>query len=83
MAGVFVGRIASTLTVAGQATYALPANHISTLHLSYNTTPLRPANVNELAALDDQFRTAQGTPNAWYQDLLGGNVVGVVKVPLS
>lgn len=81
VACVFVGRDASTLTVTGQATYPLPDRHVSTLHMSHLTTPMRPAGTMELEARDEAYQTTQGTPAYWYQDLQGGAQFGVAQVP--
>lgn len=88
IACVFVGRAASTLTVATQATYLLPARHVSTLHISHLATPLRPANRMELEMKDASYQTTQATSDApishWYQDHLGlltGAKFGVTPVP--
>lgn len=81
VACVFVGRQAATLTVPSQATYALPDGHVATLHVSYNTTPLKPAGTLELEARDPSYQTTTGTPDHWYEDLLGSGVVGLCPVP--
>lgn len=81
VACVFVGRSAATLSIAGQATYALPVRHISTLHVSYLVTPLRPAGTMELEALDTTYQTTQDTPERWYQDQLGDGTIGLAPVP--
>jgi hypothetical protein len=85
LACIFVGRVASTLTVATQATYSLPERHVSTLHVSHITQPLRPANTRELEMRNPQFETTLATEAApishWYQDLLGAPKFGVTPVP--
>lgn len=81
VACVFAGRAASTLTVPGQAAYALPPQHIATLEMSYAATSLNPANQLELEARDPNYATAPGAPDSWYQDLLGGAVVALAPVP--
>lgn len=82
VACVFVGRQgALPLTVAGQFNYALPPQHVATLHISYATTPLRPGNQLELEMRDPDFQTAPGTPDHWYEDLLGMEAFGVTPVP--
>ena len=90
IACVFVGRAASTLTVAAQATYLLPARHVSTLHISHSTTPLRPANRMELEMKDASYQTTAATADApvshWYQDHLGlltGAKFGLSPVPAT
>ncbi len=81
IACVFVGRAADTLTVAGQAAYALPDRHVSTLHVSHLTTGMRPASTLELESRDPAYQTAPGTPDHWYEDLQGGMVFSVAPVP--
>ena len=90
IACVFVGRAASTLTVAAQATYLLPARHVSTLHVSHVTRPLRPANRMELEMKDAAYQTTAATADApishWYQDHLGlltGARFGLTPVPAA
>ncbi len=78
---VFVGRQADSLTVPGTASYALPTQHIATLHVSYGTTPLAPANMLELEARDPAFLTTPGTPDHWYEDLIGLATVALSPVP--
>lgn len=80
IAGVFVTR-ATTLTVPTHGTYTSPDRHISTLHVSLDSTPLRPAGTVELEARDTNYLTTPGTPDHWYQDLLGMDVIGLVPVP--
>jgi len=81
MCMVFVGRDTTILTVDGQAAYTLPERYISTLHVSHVTNPLRPGNMAELEARDTDFRTTEGTPSHWYQDLLGISSFAVTPVP--
>jgi hypothetical protein len=80
---VFVGRSAETVTVASQAEYDLPDRHISTLHVSHDTTPMRPAATIELEARDSAYLTTEGEPAYWYQDLLGNVTFGVAPVPAA
>lgn len=80
-AGVFVGRNTDTVTVAGQAAYPLPVSHIATLHVSLGATSIRPANMLELEARNPSFQTDQGTPDSWYEDLLGGASVALAPIP--
>lgn len=81
LACVFVGRVATTVTVASQAGYALPARHISTLHVSLATTPLRPANAADLDARNENYLTEVGTPDHWFENLVGMATVGLTPVP--
>jgi hypothetical protein len=80
IAGVFITR-ATTLTVPAQPSYASPPRHISTLHVSLDAVPLRPAGTLELEARDAGYLTTAGTPDHWYQDLLGMNMIGLAPVP--
>ncbi len=80
-AGIFVGRSIDTNTAIGSATYALPAQHLSTIHASYNGSPLRPATTGELAARDASYASRTGTPSRWYQDTIGLARIGLALVP--
>lgn len=83
VACVFVGRQGSQpLTVATQAQYTLPVQHVATLHVSYGAASLRPANMMELEARDPAFQTTLGTPDHWYEDLLGMAAFGITPVPV-
>ncbi len=82
IAGVFIGR-SVTLTAPGSATSALPLQHIATLHVTVDGVSIRPANTMELEARDTAYQTTQGTPDAWYEDLLGAGVLGLAPVPDS
>lgn len=81
VAAVFVRRDASLVTVAGQASYSLPPRHVTSLHVSLGTVPLRPANMEELEGLDTDFRTTPGTPERWYEDKLAAPEVAFAPVP--
>jgi hypothetical protein len=81
VACVFVGRFTGVLTVDGQAAYAHPPQHVSTLHVSLGTTALRPAATLELEAKDPAYQTTEGTPTHWYEDLLGLGSLGLAPVP--
>lgn len=80
--GVFVERDTSLTTSNGVGLYALPERQDATLHVSFDTTPLRPAAMIELEMRDSSFQTATGTPDHWYEDGQGWNV-GVTPVPTS
>lgn len=82
-AGVFIGRDTTVLTAAGQSTYPLPARHLSTRHVSYGSTPLKPANSAEMEVLDPAYQTTPGAPVYWYQDLLGMSSIGLAPVPAA
>jgi len=78
---LFVERDTSTATAAGTATYPLPARHLASLHISYGSSPLRPAAMVELEARDEGFQNTIGAPDHWYEDKLGMATVGVAPVP--
>jgi hypothetical protein len=81
LAAAFVQRDTASSTANGTATYPLPANHVSTLHVSVNGVPLRPGNMAELEAREPTFRTISGTPDHWYEDLIGLATLGLTPVP--
>jgi len=81
--GIFVDRTVIAATGAGQASYSLPLQHVATLHVSFGTVPLRPGNMAELESRDPAFQTAPGTPDHWYEDLLGAPVISLTPVPDS
>lgn len=82
-AGVFIGRSIGTNTVIGTGTYAVPSDHLSTIHASFNTSPLREASAGDLDAQNPAYLTAQGTPKRWFQDKLGLSTIGYAPVPDS
>lgn len=70
----FVERDAAGSLAAGTASYAVPARHVETLHVSAGTRALRPANVPELEARDDAWEDATATaldplPTHWLMDV--------------
>lgn len=80
LAALFIGRSIDTVTVAGTAIYALPAQHLATIHASYDSKPVRPATTGELAARDAQWQTRQDPTQRWYQDTLVQQI-GLAPVP--
>jgi hypothetical protein len=80
---IFVERDTSISTAGGTATYSLPARHSATVHVSYGTTPLRPATVIELEARDPNFQTTPGQPDHWYEDDIGITAIGLSPVPTA
>lgn len=64
---LFVDRGTVAVT-AGTATYALPTDHLSTLHVSLAAVRLRAANVAEVEALSSTWRADSGTPSRYLQD---------------
>jgi hypothetical protein len=81
LVALFVSRDTSLRTVAGLSTYALPANHVATLHVSVDGVPLRPGNMAELEAREPTFRALAGTPDHWYEDLIGTATMDLTPVP--
>jgi hypothetical protein len=82
VAGCFLERDLSITASAGRATYPLPQRHDATLHVSFGSSPLRPASMIELEARNADFQTAAGTPDHWYEDGQGQNI-GLAPVPSS
>lgn len=80
LVALFVGRSIDTVTVAGTATYTLPAQHVSTIHASYDSKPLRPVSTGELAARDARWQTRQAPAQRWYEDTLTDQL-GLAPVP--
>lgn len=80
-AGLFIGRSVDVTTTIGQGTYALPSQHVSTIHASYDGAPLRPSSTGELEARNPDYQTAQAPPERWYQDTLGLARIGLAPVP--
>lgn len=82
--GCFVERDASTALVVGTAAYAMPARHLSTLHLSLGSMALRARTANELEALDGAWvETASATIAAWIQDQIGTEQYRLYPTPAS
>jgi len=80
-AGVFVKRSTSTVSAVGRPTYPLPGDHVAVLHVSYGTSPLRPAGTLELEARDSNYQSTAGTPDHWYLDQIGDYTMGLAPVP--
>ena len=82
---LFIGRSASTLTVPAQATYALPSQHVMTLHVSLGTEALRRSSTEDLEARDPSYQTTAATSDApvdhWYEDRIGSSSIGLAPVP--
>lgn len=55
--GGFVERDASTAIVPGTASYALPARHLSTIHVALGNTVLQPTNAYEREARDPAWES--------------------------
>jgi|SRR5215831_4223838 len=77
----FIERDTATTTVLGQTRYPLPARHVTTLHVSYGMTPIRPSGILELEMRDSVFGMTQGTPDHWFEDLQAGAQIGLSPVP--
>jgi hypothetical protein len=80
---LFVERDTSITTAGGTATYSLPSRHSATLHISFGTSPLRPATVIELESRDPGFQATAGAPDHWYEDDIGITAVGLAPVPTT
>jgi hypothetical protein len=80
-AAVFAGRDIDGATVAEQQVYSLPTRHVSTLHVSYDQRPLRPANTAEIAARDSRWQTRIEAPARWFADSLGMGQYGLAPIP--
>jgi len=82
--GGFVERDASTALVVGTAQYAMPARHLSTLHLSLGSTALRARSTGELEGLDPFWvEVTSSTVAAWIQDQIGTEMFRVFPTPAS
>lgn len=85
--GIFVERSADNTTVNGTSSYLLPTRHVATLHVSYGTRPLRPANSIELEMRNPSYRTVPATvalpPSYWYEDLEGNATLRITPVPIA
>jgi hypothetical protein len=84
--GVFVVRDTTTVIEDGQATYNLPAGHLSTIHAALVGGPaLRPTRVGELESLDPLWPTTEcedsETPTRYAQDFEGAEKVRLYKIP--
>ena len=82
-AAVFVERSTDLVSSAGTAIYDLPERHEATLHVSYVTTPLRPAGTIDLEGRDPAYQTVPGTPDHWYEGLQGDFTIGLTPVPVE
>ena len=84
--GVFVVRDTTTVISDGQATYNLPAGHLSTVHAGLLAgAALRPATVGDLERLDPTWPTAicedDETPVRYAQDFDGTEKIRLYKIP--
>lgn len=78
----FMASRTTVAVVAGTASYALPARHVGTFHLSVDGYSLRPASVEELDALDDDWRTYADYPERYIEGLGGSKTVRLHPNPI-
>lgn len=76
---VLVGELDESFAlVADQAFYELPTLHIATIYAAADGVYLKPGNVAELEALDDNWEeAASATPLRWIGDALGLKIIRV------
>lgn len=79
-AAVFITRTPLPIA-AGDSAVTLPSGHAGTLHASFNGAILRPANDDELTALDAGWQTASGTPKRFCMDTAGLAQLRLYKIP--
>ncbi len=68
--------------VAGTAEYSLPARHVGTIHVSVAGYSLRPTSVEELDALDDDWRTYEDYSERYIEGLGGEKKVRLHPKPI-
>ena len=81
LAGLFVARSTSITSVQGTATYALASRHLSTIRVTFDGTPLVPADTHSLSMKTGAFETTQGVPKRYYQDKITLDRIGLEPVP--
>lgn len=83
--GVNVTRDTATIVLAaGTATYALPADHLSTIAVYLDGKPLRPASTWELERRDVGLTATSSSVNPvtwWYSDKIATMRIGFYPVP--
>lgn len=84
--GLFVERDSTFITlIAGQAMYALPPRHLSTLHVALASRPLVASSREELEKRDTGYASTAATTAApvrrFYEDKSGFNMIGFHPVP--
>lgn len=73
--GLFIVRDTSTVLVADQALYALPARHVKTLFVFLNDKPLIPTPIDKLELMDPGFQRPSDLSERWCEDKEGiGNL---------
>lgn len=80
-AGVFVDRDATITTVANTSTYALPDEHVSTIHVSFNGTALKPGSVQDMEALDADWVDAVDHAPRFFLHVGGMDFIAVYPAP--
>lgn len=68
--------------VAGTAEYNHAARHIATIHVSNGGYSLRPATVEELDALDDEWRTYADYPERYIEGIGGTKQLRLHPTPI-
>lgn len=87
--GLFVERDATLTVTAGSDSTTLPARHIATVDVSFDSDgsgawrPLRPASAHDLEALDASDSATTGTPKRFAQDREGMGDIRVHPIPTS
>jgi hypothetical protein len=78
---IFTKRHTAQNTAAATATYALPSDHLATLHLSVADVPMIASSSTELEMLGEAYKETPGTPEHWYGDGDGLETFGLYPVP--
>jgi hypothetical protein len=81
--GGWVERDTSRSTAAGVSSYAAPARHIGTRHVTAGGAILRASSVADLEALDPDWRTAPGPPKRWTLEAAGLANLVLYPVPVA
>lgn len=71
----------SIVLVESQAAYSYPDRAVSIIAIALDGVPLIASTSDEMEALDDDYQTAEGTPEYWYPDKGGVNSFGLYPVP--
>ena len=80
-AGAFVERDTSIQTAAEISTYALPSDHVSTIHASFDGVALRPGSVQDMEALDADWVTAVDYTPKFFLHVGGMDFIAVYPAP--
>lgn len=83
---ILVERDVTSIALAtGTATYALPARHLSTIHVALSNRPLIASSRHDLERRDSAYQTQAATVASpvrrWYEDKGGFNRIGFSPVP--